>query len=82
MMFGVVAHNFRVVAVLSLSSLYMIQGYRSGVCVVGHVARSQGSRLGALDRSLWFLVIQFGRSYHTPPSRYRSSKACVHLDSS
>ena len=38
--------------------------------VVSHVARCQGSRLGAQDRSSLFLVIPFGRTVitlHTPP---------------
>ena len=47
----------------------MTPGYQHGG-VVGHVARCQGSRLGAQDRFSWFLVIPFGRTVitlYTPP---------------
>ena len=37
----------------------MTQGYRPGG-LVGHEARYQGNRLGALDRSSLFLTILFG----------------------
>ena len=47
------------------------QGYRpGGACKGHHVARYQGNRLGAQDRSLLFLTILFGRTVitlQTPP---------------
>ena len=54
------------------------QGYRPGG-LVGHVARYEGNRLGAQDRSSLFLTILFGRTVialQTPPVTRGACRSC------
>ena len=60
----------------------MTQGYRPGG-LVGHVARYQGDRLGAQDRSLLFLAILFGRTVvtlQTSPVTHVPRASSVQID--